>query len=208
MTVALVFLVLGLGMLLLGRRKLRSARNGDWVRQTDARLLVTTPPREQTPQLSVELGAARLLEPIQAHWTPAREMRDALRNPQATIGRPGGAVASGSYRVLAVVDLEGTDLFGLGGPLLDQAVRSACGKRAMILESVAGGPSILLHGMPRGTTGSVAGIGIEGQAITRLLNLLGDPRKLRVEVVRRDIERRDIERGGWGAQQPRRRKAR
>jgi hypothetical protein len=116
---------------------------------------------------------------------------------------PAPVRGSGSYRVLAAVDLSGEDALGTGDARLARMLAGALGRSALILAPEEGDRPILLHGTTRGARGSAAGIGVEQAHLDRLIELVGDPVGLRVE-----IERRRVQRAGWGGAQAHRHRAR
>ncbi len=196
MTLAVLFILVALGLLFMAWRGLRDVRRGDWAKAAGTRLLVAPPPREEAPQLSLESGRAVLFGPEPATWRPPVLVSRALGNADGEAGRPGGPVAAGTYRVAEVVDLRATEGLGTGDASLDEAVRAGFGPVAMLLEPASGGASILLHGQDPQARGSTGGIAIAPARMEALLGVVGDPRGMQVDVLRRDIRR-----SGWG--QPR-----
>ncbi|ONG46000.1 hypothetical protein BKE38_25880 [Pseudoroseomonas deserti] len=187
MSMAGVFALLAAVLLLLGWRRARGVARGDWVRDAATRLVITTAPNSDRPQLRLERGDAVVFGPVPALWQADPAMAVALGNPERLAGRPGGDAPAGDYRVLGAADLSAAL----------PAIRGAFGEAALILgpEGIAGGDGrpLLLHAVRRGDGASQGGIALPREPFRQLLAQLGDPRGLQVR-----IERRHIRRGGWG----------
>jgi hypothetical protein len=178
-------ILLALGLALLGYGVLRARRIGgkDRVRSPETWLRIAMPPRRDLPVLTLEYKGAVQFGPVQARWTAQPEVALACGNPGSDAALPGGQVPGGRYRVLDVADLSEAA----------EPIRRAFGTVALILRPEAGGRDVLLHGTRRQTQHSAGGVAILNRALDALVEQLGDPRGLRVE-----IERRSIRRQGWG----------
>lgn len=196
MMAAVLLIIVALALLFMAWRGLRDVRRGDWAKAPGTRLLVSPPPREDAPQLSIESGRAVLFGPESAAWRPPALVSRALGNADGEPGQPGGPVAAGTYRVTEVADLRATDGLGTGDAALDTMLGTAFGPVAMLLQPADGGAPILLHGQDLRARGSTGGIAIAPARMEALLGVVGDPRGMQVDVLRRDIRR-----SGWG--QPR-----
>ena len=178
MILGILFLAGAAALVFLAWRQLSALRSGDWVKAGDARILVTGTAGEE-PRLTLEARGAAVFGPVPATWDPPRGMT----------GVPPPVSRSGTYRVLGLVRLDGKDAPGAGD--------------ALVLGAEDGGRPILLQGLPAIGDGSAGGIGIGKTRLAQLLDLVGDPAGVRVEVVRRRVTR-----GGWGPQQERRHRGR
>ncbi|WP_159999091.1 hypothetical protein [Roseomonas sp. 18066] len=188
MTTTAFFALLALLLLALGWHRARGVARGDWVRQAATRLVITTAPRSDRPQLRLERGDAVVFGPVAALWQADPATAVALGNPERLADRAGGDAPAGDYRVLGAADL--SDALPV--------IRAAFGEAALILAPEADGRPLLLHAARRGDTASQGGIAIQAQPFRQLLAQLGDARGLQVR-----IERRRIRRHGWGGMQQR-----
>jgi len=203
MILGLLFLTGGVALLVLAWRAVRIASEGDSARAEGTRLTVESESGGETPRLTLIRNGGTAFGPVAADWTPPDAAAAALGNPEATPGRLGGAVRTGAWRVAAAVDLGAPDALGSGAPGLDEALRKAIGRTALVLERVGDdGPPALLHGKGGRSEGSIGGIAIEHARLAALLARLGDPTGLKVDVLRRRIQR-----AGWGTERAQRRRA-
>lgn len=193
MILGILLLLGGATFLVLAFRRLRAARDPDWVRAEATCLRVGPMPGQDEPRLALWRGDRLAFGPVPVAWDP----------PEAMAALPAPVTGSGAYRVMGAVDLAGDDAFGTGDPRLAQTLRGALGTSAMLLVPEGGDRPVLLHGTQRGARGSAGGIGIEQVQLDALLTALGDPAGLRVEVVRRRVQR-----AGWGGAQGERRRGR
>jgi len=193
MSTGLLFLLGGAALILLAWRQTAGARGGTLATAEGTRLLVTTTPGAEVPQLTLERRGAALFGPVPAAWDPPRDMA----------GLPAPVAGGGAYRAVAAVDLSGEDPLGTGDARVAQMLRRAFGGTALVLAPETGDRPILLHGVAAVGDGSAGGIGIGQARLDALLALLGKPEGLRVEVVRRRVVRQ-----GWGPQQQQRQRAR
>lgn len=191
MILGFLFIAGAVGLVLMAVRKLRLARRGDWVRAEGTRLVIGPLPGQDEPRLTLQRERSVAFGPCWATWEP----------PPGMSAVP--APVRGSYRVLAAVDLSGEDPLGTGDARLARTLAGALGRSALILAPEEGDRPILLHGTTRGARGSAAGIGVEQAHLDRLIELVGDPAGLRVE-----IERRRVQRAGWGGAQAHRHRTR
>lgn len=193
MTLGILF-VLGAGALFaMAFLALRAARRGDWVRAPGTRLVIGPLPGQDEPCMTLQRDRSVGFGPFWATWEP----------PAGMTAVPAPVRGSGTYRVLAAVDLSAEDAFGTGDARLARALGGALGRSALVLAPEEGDRPILLHGTTRGARGSAAGIGVEQAHLDRLIELLGDPVGLRVAV-----ERRRVRRAGWGGAQAQRHRGR
>lgn len=189
-----ILLLLGGGaFLVLAYRRLRAARDPNWVRAEATRLRIGPMPGQDEPRLALWRGDRLAFGPVPVAWDP----------PEGMAALPAPATGSGTYRVMGAVDLAGDDAFGTGDPRLAQTLRGALGTGALLLAPEGGDRPVLLHGTGRNAGGSAAGFGIKQAQLDALLAALGDPAGLRVEVVRRRVQR-----SGWGGAQGQRRRRR
>lgn len=203
MILGLLLLAGGVALIVLAWRSVRGASGGDWVRAPETRLTVETDPGAEAPRLTLTGSGGSLFGPVAADWAPPRALAAALGNPEQAPRRLGGTVATGAWRVAAAVDLGAPDALGSGTPALDEAIRKAVGRTAMVLVRVGGDAApVLLHGRDGRTEGSIGGIAVEHARLATLQSRLGDPTGLKVEVVRRRIQR-----AGWGTERAQRRRA-
>ncbi|MBR0678755.1 hypothetical protein GXW77_21515, partial [Roseomonas alkaliterrae] len=186
MILGFLFVAGAVGLVLMAVRELRAARRGDWVRAEGTRLVIGPLPGQDEPRMTLQRDRSVAFGPYWATWDP----------PAGMTAVPAPVRGSGSYRVLAAVDLSGEDAFGTGDARLARTLAGALGRSALILAPEQGDSPILLHGTTRGARGSAAGIGVEQAQLDRLIELVGDPVGLRVE-----IERRRVQRAGWGGAQ-------
>ena len=193
MILGFLFVAGAVGLVLMAVRELRVARRGDWVRAEGTRLVIGPLPGQDEPRMTLQRDRSVAFGPYWATWDP----------PAGMTAVPAPVRGSGSYRVLAAVDLSGEDAFGTGDARLARTLAGALGRSALILAPEQGDSPILLHGTTRGARGSAAGIGVEQAHLDRLIELVGDPVGLRVE-----IERRRVQRAGWGGAQAHRHRAR
>lgn len=193
MILGILFVAGAVGLVLMAVRELRVARRGDWVRAEGTRLVIGPLPGQDEPRMTLQRDRSLAFGPYWATWDP----------PAGMTAVPAPVRGSGSYRVLAAVDLSGEDAFGTGDARLARTLAGALGRSALILAPEQGDRPILLHGTSRGARGSAAGIGVEQAHLDRLIELVGDPVGLRVE-----IERRRVQRAGWGGAQAQRHRAR
>ncbi|MBB5691264.1 hypothetical protein FHS88_003417 [Roseomonas alkaliterrae] len=193
MILGFLFVAGAVGLVLMAVRELRAARRGDWVRAEGTRLVIGPLPGQDEPRMTLQRDRSVAFGPYWATWDP----------PAGMTAVPAPVRGSGSYRVLAAVDLSGEDAFGTGDARLARTLAGALGRSALILAPEQGDSPILLHGTTRGARGSAAGIGVEQAQLDRLIELVGDPVGLRVE-----IERRRVQRAGWGGAQAHRHRAR
>jgi hypothetical protein len=193
MILGFLFVAGAVGLVLMAVRELRVARRGDWVRAEGTRLVIGPMPGQDEPRMTLQRDRSVAFGPYWATWDP----------PAGMTAVPAPVRGSGSYRVLAAVDLSGEDALGTGDARLARMLAGALGRSALILAPEEGDRPILLHGTTRGARGSAAGIGVEQAHLDRLIELVGDPVGLRVE-----IERRRVQRAGWGGAQAHRHRAR
>jgi len=193
MILGILFLLGGAVFVLLAWRRLRAARDPDWVRADGTRLVVEPPPGRDTPRATLWRGDGIAFGPCGASWDPPKDMRSL----------PAPVPGSGAFRVAYAVDLEAKDAFGTGDPRVARALRDGLGARALLLMPLDGDRPVLLHGTKRGVRTSAGGIGIEQAQLDALVALLGDPAGLRVEV-----KRRRVQRAGWGGAQGQRQRGR
>jgi hypothetical protein len=193
MILGFLFVAGAVGLVLMAVRELRVARRGDWVRAEGTRLVIGPMPGQDEPRMTLQRDRRVAFGPYWATWDP----------PAGMTAVPAPVRGSGSYRVLAAVDLSGEDALGTGDARLARTLAGALGRSALILAPEEGDRPILLHGTTRGARGSAAGIGVEQAHLDRLIELVGDPVGLRVE-----IERRRVQRAGWGGAQAHRHRAR
>jgi hypothetical protein len=177
-------LLLVLGLLLSGYGLLRIWRAGQMrlARDKGTRLRIDVPPQGSHPVLTLQHKDEVLFGPVQARWSAAPAAAMACGNAERDPALPGGDVPSGRYRVLDAADISGAA----------EPIRRAFGAVALILRPEDGGRDILLHGVRRHGPGS-GGIAVLNRTLDALIQQLGDPRGLQVE-----IERRSIRREGWG----------
>ena len=177
-------LALVLGLLLLGYGMLRTLRAGrrKLARDEATCLCIAVPPRQNHPVLTLRHGRDVLFGPVRAQWNAPASTAMACGNATRDPALPGGDVPAGHYRVL-----DAADLSGAAEPIL-----RGLGPLALILRPDHGGRDILLHGTRRHGP-DCNGVAILNRTLDALLQQLGDPRGLRVE-----IERRNIRRNGWG----------
>ncbi len=200
MILAALFILGSAVMLVLAWRALRRPMGAD---APEARLVIEAAPGDDIPALRLERGGAVAFGPVEARWAPQPGLAKTLGNPAGAPGRLGGPVMTGTWRVVAMVDLAATDAIGSGLPMLDGRLRDAIGPAAMLLARPEGGaPPILLHGAFSLDAGSIGGIALEAARFSELAAWLGNPEGLRVEVVRRRIQR-----AGWGSERAHRRRA-
>jgi len=189
-----ILFVLGAGVLVvMAVRALRATQRGDWVRAAGTRLVIGPLPGQDEPRMTLRRDRSVAFGPYWATWDP----------PAGMTAVPAPVRGSGSYRVLAAVDLSGEDVFGTGDARLARTLGGALGRSALVLAPEAGDRPILLHGTTRGARGSAAGVGVEQAHLDRLIEILGDPAGLKV-----DIERRRVQRAGWGGAQAQRHRTR
>jgi hypothetical protein len=177
-------LAAALGLLLLGYGMLRTLRAGrrNLAQDRQTFLRIAVPPRKDRPVLTLQRGEEVLFGPVMAQWDAGAAMALACGNPGRDPALPGGDVPAGRYHVMAAADTSGAA----------EPIRRGLGPLALILRPENGGRDILLHGARRNGPGS-GGVAVLNRSLDALLQQLGDPRGLRVE-----IERRDIRRRGWG----------
>lgn len=189
-----ILFVLGAGALFAAAfLALRAARRGDWVRAPGTRLVIGPPPGQDEPRVTLQRDRGVAFGPFRANWEP----------PAGMTAVPAPVRGSGTYRVLAAVDLSAEDAFATGDARLARALADALGRSALVLAPEEGGRPILLHGTAQGARGSAAGIGVEQAHLDRLIEILGEPAGLRVVV-----ERRRVQRAGWGGAQAQRHRGR
>ena len=193
MILGILFLLGGGACLVLAIRRLRAAKDPDWVRAEGTRLRIEPAAGQDAPRITLWRGDGIAFGPHPAVWDPPPAMR----------GLPAPLSGSGAYRVACVLDLGGADAFGTGDAALAAALRNALGTGALLLAPEAGDRPVLLHAMAGSAQGSAGGIGIGQGQFDALLALLGDPAGLRVEVVRRRVQR-----AGWGGAQDQRQRGR
>lgn len=182
MTAGLVALC---GLLLLGYGMLRTLRAGRRALAHDRKtvLRIALPPGKDRPVLTLQRGAEVLFGPVMAQWTVADSTAMACGNAGRNPALPGGDVPAGRYRVLDAADISGAA----------EPIRRALGPLVVVLRPEDGGRDILLHGMRRNGPGS-GGVAVLNRSLEALIQQIGNPRGLQVE-----IERRDIRRRGWGS---------
>ncbi|MBR0651810.1 hypothetical protein GXW78_19225 [Roseomonas terrae] len=203
MILATLFLLGALVLLVLAWRALRRLNGAAAADGPGMRIVLKARPGKETPELTLESNGTVMFGPVTASWAPDPTLARALDNAEGAPGRAGGAVAAGSWRVAALVDLAAADALGSGQPALDARLRRSLGDSALLLERVDGGaPPVLLHGRSREAIGSLGGIGMQRERFVDLLARLGEPRGLAVEVLRRRIQR-----AGWGGERAQRRRA-
>jgi len=203
MILGILFLVGAAVLAVLAWRGLRRASGGDWVRAQGTRIVVEVPPGQEPPRLRLESGGAVLFGPAAARWAPSGGVSQALGNPGAAPGRLGGAAATGTWRVVAMVDLGAPGVVGSGDAALDARLAEGLGGPAMVLEREGGGaPPMLLHGVSNHSKGSIGGMALGTAQFGELVARIGDPTGLVVDVVRRRIQR-----DGWGGERAQRRRA-
>lgn len=189
-----ILFILGAGVLVvMAIRGLRATQRGDWVRAASTRLVIGPLPGQDDPRMALRRDRNVAFGPYWATWDP----------PAGMTAVPAPVRGSGTYRVLAAVDLSAEDAFGTGDARLARTLGVALGRSALVLAPEAGDRPILLHGTTRGARGSAAGVGVEQAHLDRLIAILGDPVGLQVEV-----ERRRVQRAGWGGAQAQRHRAR
>lgn len=193
MILGVIFLLGGAAMIAMAVRRLRSARNPNSPGADVLHLLVAPLPGQNEPRVTLRRGDGIVLGPYRANWDPPRGMD----------GVPAPISGSGQFQVAAAVDLGAEDALGLGEPRLAKLLRESLGSSALILTPVNGDRPVLLHGGPRGARGSVAGIGMEQVNLDALIDAVGDPVGLRV-----DVQRRRVQRMGWGGAQGQRQRSR
>ncbi|MBW6402009.1 hypothetical protein KPL78_29455 [Roseomonas sp. HJA6] len=193
MILGILFLLGGAFFVLLAWRRLRGARDPNWVRADGTRLVVEPAPGQDTPRVTLWRGDGVAFGPCGASWDPPKDMRSL----------PPPLPGSGIFRVACAADLDAEDAFGTGDGRLARTLRDALGTRALLLMPVDGDRPVLLHGRKRGARTSAGGIGIEQAQLDALVALLGDPAGLRVEV-----RRRRVQRSGWGGAQGQRQRGR
>lgn len=178
-------LLLVLGIVLVGYGLLRARRVGgaDPVRDPQTWLRIAVPPRRDLPMLTLQYRGQVQFGPVQARWTAPPEAAMACGNPDRDPAMPGGDVPAGRYRVMEAVDLSDAA----------EPLRDTFGTLALVLRPEAGGRDVLLHGQRRQTRHAAGGVAVLSRVLDALVDQLGDPRGLRVE-----IERRSIRRQGWG----------
>ncbi len=193
MILGILFLIGGAVFVFLALRGLRVAQDPDWVRADGTRLVIGPVAGQDEPRVTLWRHGGVAFGPHWATYDPPRGMRGLLAPVSG----------SGTFRVATAVDLRGTDGFGVGEARLARSLGDALGTKALLLMPENGDRPILLHGTARGARGSAGGVGIEQAHLDQLLDLLGDPAGLRVEVVRRQLTR-----AGWGGAQSQRHRGR
>ena len=194
MILGFLFLIGGAVCIVLALRRLRTTQGTDWVRAEDTRLVIGPGAGQDEPRVTLWRQGGVAFGPLWATYDPPQGMRGVLAP------LPGSA----TFRVAAAVDLRASDAFGLGEARLARTLGDALGTKALLLMPTEGSHRpILLHGTARGARGSAGGIGIEQAHLDQLLDLLGDPAGLRVEVMRRRLKR-----AGWGGAQSQRQRGR
>jgi hypothetical protein len=173
----ILLLLGGIACLVAGFRRLRRPQGGD----APPRLVIAPAQGSDEPRILLRRGDGIAFGPHPARWDPARSM-----------------ATSGTWRVIAALDLAGKDALGTGDAALAGRLGDALGRRALVLEPLSGGRPLLLH-----AGGSAGGIGIAPRHLDGLLAMLGNPAGLEVELVRRRVRR-----AGWGAAQGHRRRGR
>lgn len=201
MILSILFLLGAVVLVLLAWRSLRAARGGGAQSGAPLRLVVELARGDDRPGLRLERGDAVLFGPIAAPWSPPAALSQALGNAEATPGRLGGAMLPGTYRVVALVDLSGTDVLASGAAALDKPLREALGASALLLEAVEGGAPLLLHGADGRAGGSIGGVCLPVARFTELVGMVGSAPGLSVDIVRRRIQR-----AGWGGERAHRRR--
>uniref|UniRef100_UPI001E47284D hypothetical protein n=1 Tax=Roseomonas rosulenta TaxID=2748667 RepID=UPI001E47284D len=203
MILGMLFLLGAVALVVLAWRGLRRAGGDEWVRATGTRIVIEVPPGQQAPRLRLESDGAVTFGPVAAEWAPRPALSQALGNAEATPGRAGGAAATGSWRVVAMLDLAAPETFGTGDAALERRLAESLGGSAMLLERVGGGAApMLLHGIASHTDGSIGGIALTAARFGELAARIGNPEALAVEVLRRRVQRT-----GWGGERAKRRRA-
>lgn len=203
MILGTLFFLGAVALMVMAWRGLRRAGGGDWVRAPGTRLVVEAQAGQQAPRLRLESGGAVMFGPVAAEWAPRPAFSQALGNAEATPGLAGGAAQTGSWRVVAMVDLAAPDAFGTGDAALDRRLADSLGGSAMLLERVGGGAApMLLHGIPSQADGSIGGIALTAARFGELAARIGNPEGLAVDVLRRRVQR-----AGWGGERSKRRRA-
>lgn len=199
MIVALLLIALGLLLLLLGIRRLRHIRSGQWLRDARAEILITQSSEGEEPQVLLRHDTLILQGPSTARWRTDTAAAAALDNAGLQSDRPGAPAPSGNYQVLQAVDLGRPDPFGLGSQALDSTIQRLFGRAALILTPRDGaGPPVLLHGHAgKGSGTTIGSLAVPQAFLDGLIALMGDPRGLSVTIRRSDIRRR-----GWGTRRP------
>lgn len=176
---AAILALVGLLLLARGWRALRGLLRGDWVRAPRTRLLVTPRPGSNAPALTLERDGVALFGPVPLRWG------EAPGKAGAAAGDAGPA--SGVYRVAAACRLDAPE---------EALARQCFGASVLLLQREGDGAPLLLHALARSRGEAPGALGLAPAA---LLELLGDPRGLRLELLRRDIRR-----AGWGLTRRRR----
>lgn len=203
MILGILFLFGAVALVVIAWSALRRAAGGAPVRGEGARIVVEAPAGMAAPRLRLEGGGTVTFGPVAAEWAPRAAVSQALGNPEAQPGRAGGAATTGTWRVVALVDLAAADAFGTGDAALDRRLAESLGGRAMLLEREGGGAApMLLHAVASDADGSLGGIALQVARFDALVARAGDPAGLPVEVVRRRVQR-----AGWGGERSRRRRA-
>lgn len=202
MILGTLFLLGAVGLVVLAWRTLRRVRGGNWVRDAQTRIVVEVAPGQEAPRLRLESGGRVLVGPFAAEWAPRARLSEALGNPQALPGQAGGAAQTGSWRVVAMVDLAAPGAFETGDAALDRRLATSLGGKAMLLERVGGGAApMLLHGVDDHAAGSIGGLALKAPRFAELAGRIGTPEGLTVDVIRRRIQR-----AGWGGERAQRRR--
>lgn len=187
-----ILLLLGGGLVFVfAFRNLRAAQDPDWVRRAETRLVISTVPGSDRPQVALWRGNGIAFGPAPASWDPPAGMKHAP------------VTGSGDYQVSAAIDLSGEDVFGTRDARLAAMLRGAVGPTALLLAPRDGDRPLLLHGTPAPAAGSAVGIAMDQTRLEALLALTGDPAGLRVQLLRRRVQR-----AGWGGAQGQRHRSR
>lgn len=178
MVIAAILALAGLVLLARGWLALRGLRRGDWVRAPRTRLLATPRPGSDAPALTLERDGVSLFGPVPLRWGEAPGQGEAA------------GPASGVYQVAAACRLDAPG---------EALARQCFGPVVVVLHGQDDGRPLLLHGLSRSRGEAPGALGLAPAQLEALLDLLGDPRGLRLELLRRDIRR-----AGWGLARRRR----